>query len=120
MSGQHTDKPILFLLEPAFEDTNYPGQRFFCRHCQLIEGLLASFPKLRDKLEVRHTGFPRPRDTVVALVGEQNQSLPKLVLPAGAHSAHAEGEHAGCQYVSGSDAILATLADLYGIPVAHP
>jgi len=30
----------LFLLRPGFEDPAYPGQRFYCSHCALIEGVL--------------------------------------------------------------------------------
>ena len=38
----------LFLLRPGFEDPAYPGQRFYCWHCALIEGVLASFPALAE------------------------------------------------------------------------
>ena len=36
----------LFLLQPGFEDPAYPGRCFYCWHCALIEGVLASFPLL--------------------------------------------------------------------------
>jgi hypothetical protein len=29
----------LLLLKPGFEDLAFPGQRFHCRHCALIEGV---------------------------------------------------------------------------------
>ncbi len=120
MSDQKISKPILFLLEHEFEDPNLPGQRFFCPHCLPLEGALASVPGLRERLDVRHVGFARPRQQVIDVVSEQDQSLPKLVLPAGVHSEHASGEHAAGQYVSGTRPILATLGELYGIPQPHP
>lgn len=117
---QTTPKPILFLLEQEFEDPQHRGQRFFCRHSLLLEGALVSVPGLRERLEVRHVGFPRPRQEVIGVVGESDQSLPKLVLPAELRSEHASGEHQARQYVSGTDRILATLGELYGIPQPHP
>ena len=38
-------RDTLFLLRPGFEDPAYPGQRFYCWHCALLEGVLASFGK---------------------------------------------------------------------------
>ncbi|PPU43909.1 hypothetical protein XcyCFBP4188_09755 [Xanthomonas hortorum pv. cynarae] len=119
-SDLSTSKPILLLLEHDFEDPSFAGQRFFCRHGLLLEGALSGIDGLRDRLEVRRVGFPRPRRDVIGLVGESDQSLPKLVLPSGVHSTHASGEHATRQYVSGSEPILATLAELYAIPQLHP
>ncbi len=118
--ASHPHKPILFLLEPAFEDGQLPGQRFFCRHSLLLEGALSSIVGLREHLDVRRIGFPRPRREVIAEIGEHDQSLPKLVLPQGVHSEHANGAHDQRQYVSGAEPILATLNGLLGIPVAHP
>ena len=63
----------LFLLRPGFEDPAYPGQRFYCWHCALIEGVLASFPALADKIDVERIAWPKPRREVIALVGEENQ-----------------------------------------------
>ncbi|WP_140724450.1 DUF3088 domain-containing protein [Pseudomonas sp. Hp2] len=113
-------KPILFLLEHEFEDPSQRGQRFFCRHSLLLEGALASLPGLRERLDVRHVDFPRPRRDVIDVVGESNQSLPKLVLPAEIRSTHAGGEHEGRQYISGTEPILAALGELYGIAQPHP
>ena len=81
MSLDATDKPILFLLDREFEDGQIPGQRFFCRHSLLLEGALSSIDGLDAQLDVRRIGFARPRREVIAEIGEQDQSLPKLVLP---------------------------------------
>ncbi|KLD71101.1 DUF3088 domain-containing protein [Xanthomonas hyacinthi] len=120
MQNQTSAKPILFLLEQEFEDPQHRGQRFFCPHSLLLEGALVSVAGLRERLEVRHVRFPRPRQEVIGVIGEGDQSLPKLVLPAELRSAHASGEHGARQYVSGTDRILATLGELYGIPQPHP
>ncbi|MCD7097248.1 DUF3088 family protein [Stenotrophomonas sp. MMGLT7] len=120
MPDKKTSKPILFLLEHEFEDPDLRGQRFFCRHSALLEGVIAGVAELRERLDIRHVGFPRPRREVIGIVGDSDQSLPKLVLPSGISSPHASGEHASRQYVSGSDRILATLSELYGTPVPHP
>jgi len=115
-----TDKPILFLLDREFEDGQIPGQRFFCRHSLLLEGALSSIDGLDAQLDVRRIGFARPRREVIAEIGEQDQSLPKLVLPQGVRSELASGAHQNRQYISGAEPILAALNGLLGIPVAHP
>ncbi|AWH36944.1 MULTISPECIES: DUF3088 family protein [Stenotrophomonas] len=120
MAVDATPKPILFLLDREFEDGQLPGQRFFCRHSLLLEGALSSIGGLDAQLDVRRIGFARPRREVIAEIGEQDQSLPKLVLPQGVHSEHATGAHHERQYVSGAEPILAALNGLLGIPVAHP
>lgn len=113
-------KADLFLLEAAFEDPKYPGQRFHCRHCVVVEGLLAAFPVLQDHLDIHRVAFPRPRPAVIALVGEANQGLPVLVLPEGVQTTQATGEADGRTFVSGAEPIAAALAELYAIPAAHP
>ena len=93
MSAYPPNKPILFLLDREFEDGQLPGQRFFCRHSLLLEGALSSIDGLDAQLDVRRIGFARPRREVIAEIGEQDQSLPKPVLPQGVQSAHASGAH---------------------------
>ncbi len=110
----------LFLLKPGFEDPAYPGQTFYCWHCALIEGVLASFPHLADNLKVRRIDWPRPRRAVVELLGETNQSLPVLVLASDATSAHASGSHGGRTFIDDKDAILAALSERHGFPDPHP
>ena len=70
----------LFLLKADFEDPAYPGKRFYCWHCALLEGILVSFPHLASRFDVERVAWPRPRQDVVSVVGEANQSLPLLVL----------------------------------------
>ncbi|AQT48074.1 MULTISPECIES: DUF3088 domain-containing protein [Bartonella] len=112
-------KDILFLLPKSFTDANHPDKLFYCPHCLPIEGALASFKDQLHDLDVRHEEFPRPRQNVIALAGEDNQSLPLLVLGKGRTTSHKTGEYNGRQLVAGSAPILAALAELYGIPVSH-
>jgi hypothetical protein len=120
VSAHPTHKPILFLLDREFEDGQLPGQRFFCRHSLLLEGALSSIDGLDAQLDVRRIGFARPRQEVIAEIGGNDQSLPKLVLPQGVHSAQASSAHADREVISGAEPILAALNGLLGIPVAHP
>ncbi|ACM30957.1 MULTISPECIES: DUF3088 domain-containing protein [Rhizobium/Agrobacterium group] len=110
----------LFLLRPDFEDPAYPGQRFYCWHCALMEGVLASFPELARRLDVERIEWPRPRLPVTGLVGEENQSLPLLVLADGATSAHQTGTYQGRSFISEKDKILAALSERHGFPDPHP
>jgi hypothetical protein len=113
-------RDTLFLLKPGFEDPAWPGQRFYCWHCALMEGVLASFPDLARRLDVERIAWPRPRREVVALAGAENQDLPLLVLAAGETSAHKTGSFQGRDLVAGKDAILAALTQRHGFPVPHP
>ena len=110
----------LFLLNADFEDPAYPGERFYCWHCALMEGVLALFPTLTARLDVQRVAWPRPRLAVAELVGEANQSLPLLVLADNAPNELATGIYEGRRFVEGKDAILKVLSARYGIPKAHP
>lgn len=110
----------LFLLRPDFVDPAYPGQRFYCWHCALLEGVLASFPALTGRIDVERVAWPRPRHAVIDLVGEENQSLPLLVLADDAPAELATGEKDGVRFVAGREALLDVLSRRHGIPVPHP
>lgn len=110
----------LFLLKPGFEDPAYPGQQFYCWHCALMEGVLTSFSDLASRIDVERIAWPRPRREVIDLVGEENQSLPLLVLAQGDKSPHQTGSYEGLAFISDKDKILAALAERHGFPVAHP
>lgn len=109
----------LFLLQSGFEDPAYPGTVFYCWHCALIEGVLASFPKLAANIDVERVTW-RPRAAVVAVLGLKNQSLPVLVLADGSKGTPGAGMYKGRQFVSDKDGILAALSERHGIPFPHP
>jgi hypothetical protein len=112
-------RDTLFLLEPHFADPAYPGQRFFCWHCALIEGVLSSFPELTSRLDVVRIAWPRPREAVVERIGVENQSLPVLLLADDAQGLEAE-RYGAQSFVAGKDAILNVLSLRHGIAVPHP
>jgi hypothetical protein len=114
------ERDKLILLTPGFVDPAYPGQRFYCWHCALMEGVLASFPHLGATLEIERVAFPRPRREVVALVGEANQNLPLLVLTDDAPDHLADGAHDGIRFVADKDRILDVLSKRHGFPIPHP
>ncbi|MEJ8474005.1 DUF3088 domain-containing protein [Roseibium algae] len=100
-------KDALYLLTPGFRDPAYPGDNFYCWHCALLEGILASFPELAAKIDVYRIAWPRPRAELVALLGSENQSLPVLVLSDGG-------------FIDDKDEILKALTKRHGFPLPHP
>ena len=78
------ERDKLILLKPDFTDPAYPGARFYCWHCALLEGLLALYPRLEHSIEVQRIDWAHPRQDVIDLIGARNQSLPVLIL---AHAA---------------------------------
>jgi hypothetical protein len=110
----------LFLLRADFHDPAYPGQRFYCWHCALLEGVLASFPRLTSLLDVERVAWPKPRQAVVDVLGPTNQSLPLLLLADHAAVDFAMQSFQRRRFVQGKDAILAALSSRYAIPNPHP
>jgi len=110
----------LIILQPGFEDPAYPGQRFYCWHCVLMEGVLAAFPGLAARIDVERIAWPRPRTEVVAYIGPDHQSLPVLILADDAPSELATGSWNGRRFTAGKDSILRALSVRHGIPDPHP
>ncbi len=71
-------KDRLFLLTPGF----FNGQHgpLYCGDSLPIEGLLSLFPSLGESIDVVHVAFQKPREKIVAVLGEGHQSAPVLVL----------------------------------------
>lgn len=118
-----TEQPMrdrLYLLDPSFADPAYPDRTFYCRDCITIDGLLARFPDKATMLEVVRIPYPRPRDVVIAVVGEAHQNLPLLVLAPGADPALADGRYDGTYFVSDLKGLLHALHVRHGFPEAHP
>ena len=113
-------KDTLFLLKAGFTDNAYPGKTFLCPHGIAVEGVLALYPELEQKIDVLRVDFPRPRSEVIAVAGESNQGLPLLVLSSGKHSTHHTGKTGDTELVAGKDNILAALTELYAVAELHP
>lgn len=73
-------RDIVFLLKPDFSDRMHGQQPFFCPDSALVEGLLSFYPRLREQLDIHYVDFPRPRQAIVELLGEENQGCPVLVI----------------------------------------
>jgi hypothetical protein len=111
------DRDTLFVLRPGFLDK---GVRWFCPYSAQVVGFLDYFPEVRDTLEIVELDFPRPRQPVIELVGEQHQSLPLLVLRPGAEDAGVPiGEANGRRFVEKTIDILRYLAATRGVPLPH-
>lgn len=118
-----TEQPMrdcLYLLDPQFEDPDLPGRSFYCRDCVTIDGLLARFPDKASELEVIRIPYPRPRDAVIAVVGEAHQNLPLLVLAPNADASLSDGCHGDARFVSDFKGLLHALHIRHGFPEAHP
>lgn len=110
-------KDTLFLIELRFEVPKRPGVRFVCPYCNQVEGLLAGFPDLAARLDIRRVDFARPREAVIAAVGEENQSLPLRVLGDDVpEDALVSGD---ARFVQDTKRILALLAEHRSFPRLH-
>jgi len=120
MSKVVVSKDTLFLLKPDFIDPKFPNQRFYCWHCALIEGVLLSFPNMADHLIIERVAWERPRKLVIDVVGEENQSLPLLVLATDRPSKFQTGRFENISFIAGKDKILEALSERHGFPKPHP
>lgn len=101
-------KDTLFVLDTDWADPELGGvRRFYCKDCVTVEGLLALFPERAGQIEVVRVGWPRPREAVVAALGEANQNLPALAFADGGFANDIEG-------------VLAALHTRHGFPERHP
>ena len=113
-------KHILFTLSPWVEaDGRGP---YYCPDCAAVEGFLHYSPHIRDQIEIKHVDFPRPRKEIVALLGEENQSCPVLVLAeeAGMVPQALKSKTTGRQFINDPRAICNFLAEAYNGIKPHP
>lgn len=110
-------KDKLFLIKPGFTDSKRDDGPFVCPFCNQIEGLLASFPDLAQRIDVERVDSQRPRAEVIAVAGEANQGLPLLVFgDAPPDDASRHGEVA---FLQDTNRILTLLAERHGFPRPH-
>lgn len=113
-------KDILFLLPADFDDG---GDPWYCRECAEVRGLLAYYPGLGDRLDIRIVDYPRPRPEMVELLGEANQNCPTLVVADDARESPSDvavKRTNGRRFVDNAKAIGEYLAATYGIGRPHP
>ena len=112
-------KDRLYLLKPNLCDGGKGP--YFCPGCSCVEGMLSFYPSLRDQIEIHYIGFPRPRPSLVAEIGAENQGCPKLIL-GGEHpvaSGVNVSEANGRRFVSEANEICRYLASAYGFGEPH-
>jgi hypothetical protein len=110
-------KDRLFLLRPSFPDPAAGPGPFYCPDCMQVEGLLASFPQLREALDITYVDFARPRQLLVDLLGAGYQGCPVLVAAEGADGLQQVNGHS---VVMDAKPIAAYLAARHGVPLPHP
>jgi len=113
-------RDTLFMLKEDFNDGK--GLPYFCPDCAMITGVLAYFPKLRHRLDVRYVDFSGPRTEIVALLGNENQNCPVLVLeksPPLDAIGFLTGEKDGRCFISGAKAISKYWSHILGISRPH-
>lgn len=112
-------KDTLFMLRPGFsQGDNGP---FYCGDSVAVEGLLSFFPSLREEIDVQYIDAPRPREAIVALLGEGNQSAPVLILSHDRVPVDPQIElrsHDGTRFIDAPDEIRRYLSSQYGVAQA--
>ncbi len=112
-------KDQLFIMQPGFFNGDLGP--LYCGDSAPVEGVLSFFPELRDKVNVHYIAFQRPRAPLVDLLGEENQSIPVLVLAADSKIADATLEPLeakGHRYFSDQSLIRRYLSSQYQLPMA--
>ncbi|MGD9982212.1 MAG: DUF3088 domain-containing protein [Hyphomonadaceae bacterium] len=112
-------RDTLFILRAPFEDPALRGT-WFCTSCATMEGVLLANPHWANRIEVKRCAFPRPRQDVINLIGEENQSLPVLVLADGSKPPPGAKEHQGRYFLDEPKPITRYLAAAYGGAGPHP
>ncbi|MFO0012058.1 MAG: DUF3088 family protein [Planctomycetota bacterium] len=113
-------RDILFLLKQDFVDG--AGAPYYCPDCAQITGVLDYFSKLRYELDIRYVDFARPRKDIVAILSEQHQGCPVLILdqpPPMDALAYITGHVNGKNFISGAKAIGNYWSYKYGVSRPH-
>jgi len=113
-------RDTLFLLKEDFADG--AGAPYYCPDCAQITGVLSYFPKLRHHIDVRYVDFARPRQEIIALLSEQHQGCPVLILdqtPPIDAVAYITGQVNGKSFIAGAKAIGNYWSYKYGVSRPH-
>jgi hypothetical protein len=112
-------RDTLFLIRAPFEDAALGGA-WFCYDCAAMEGALLANPHWARSIDVRRLPFPRPRHELIALIGEEHQGLPALVLADAANAPADAVQAEGRAFLTDTRAIGRYLAAAYGGAGPHP
>lgn len=108
----------LYVLDAPFEDG--PDGPWFCFDCAAVEGAMLASPEWEAEIEVHTLDYPRSRKEIVAVLGEDAQDLPALVLAEGAETDEDVKEANGERYLTDPKAITRYLAKRHGGAAPHP
>ncbi len=86
----------------------------------MMEGALMANPQWANHIDVRRMPFPRPRREIIALIGEENQPMPVLVLADSSRAPGTAKEYDGQRFIDEPKAISRYLAATYGGAGPHP
>lgn len=114
-------RDTLYLIRAPFEDSAHgEGATWFCHDCAALEGALLANAHWLRSVDVRRLPFPRPRHELIALIGEENQGMPVLILgdPAKAPADARRFERRA--FLTDPRAIARYLAAAYGGAGPHP
>jgi hypothetical protein len=112
-------KDQLYLLRPGFMNAGMGP--LYCSDSAPVEGVLSFFPQLRQLVDIHYLEFPRPREPLVKALGDQNQSLPVLILAANrkVKDQELEPSHAnGKWFFTDESSIRHYLSTQYNLPQA--
>jgi Protein of unknown function (DUF3088) len=114
-------RDTLFLIRAPFEDSSHSeGATWYCHDCAALEGALLANAMWLRSIDVRRLGFPRPRHELIALIGEENQAMPVLVL-GDSNAPPADAPRFGKRaFLTDPRAIARYLAATYGGAGPHP
>lgn len=112
-------RDTLFIIKAPFEDHALEGT-WFCASCAMMEGALLANPHWAAHIDVRRMPFPRPRHDMIVLIGEENQSMPVLVLADGSRAPEGAKEFEGRYFLDEPKPIARYLAATYGGAGPHP
>lgn len=112
-------RDTLFIIKAPFEDRELEGT-WFCTSCATMEGALLANPHWANRIDVKRSEFPRPRREIINLIGDENQSMPVLVLADGATPPADAKEYEGRYFLDEPKPITRYLAATYGGAGPHP
>jgi hypothetical protein len=114
-------RDVLFLIKAPFEDAALPdGATWFCYDCAAMEGALLANAQWLRSIDVRRLPFPRPRHEIVALLGDENQGMPVLVLADPSKAPENAQRFGRRAFLSDPRSIARYLASAYGGAGPHP
>ncbi len=114
-------RDTLFLIRAPFEDSTHgEGATWYCHDCAAIEGALLVNAQWLRSIDARRLAYPRPRHELIALIGEENQGMPVLVLGDSSAAPAGAARFGKRAFLADPRAIVRYLAATYGGAGPHP